>query len=81
VGLFYLAMYWIVKNLLGFSDWPPLHERPAMYYSLGAFIIGGQFISVGFLAEMFTAYYGRDVPAYSVAETTRREMRSDGEKV
>jgi dolichol-phosphate mannosyltransferase len=69
-GVLYLALYWIVKNLFGFDTWPDLHERPAMYYSLGALLVGSQFMSVGILAEMFTAFYGQDLPAYSIQETT-----------
>ncbi|HTN77145.1 MAG TPA: glycosyltransferase family 2 protein [Pirellulaceae bacterium] len=72
LGMVYLAAYWVVKWSLGVTDWPALHERPAMYYSLAALLLGGQFMSIGFLAEMFTAYYGRDVQAYSVKDRTER---------
>ncbi len=70
VGMVYLAAYWVVKNAFGFMDWPPLHERPVVIYCLGALLLGGQFMSIGFLAEMFTAYYSGSVPAYSVKQRT-----------
>ena len=74
LGMVYLAAYWVVKWSFGFDDWTPLHARPAMIYSLGALLLGGQFMSIGFLAELFTAYYSRKVPAYSVKETTSKTL-------
>lgn len=70
LGMVWLAVYWIIKNSLGLPDatWPPLHQRPLVAYSLGALLLGGQFMSVGFLAEMFIAYYGAGQPAYSIKE-------------
>lgn len=75
VLLLYLAAYWVLKYSCGFDDasWPPLHQRPLVIYSLGALLLGGQFMSVGFLAEMFTAYYSREVQAYSIKETTQEQ--------
>jgi dolichol-phosphate mannosyltransferase len=70
LGMVYLAVYWIIKNAMGFTDWPPLHQRPVVIYCLGALLLGGQFMSIGFLAEMFTAYYGGNVPAYSIKQRT-----------
>ena len=72
VGMVYLAAYWVLKHMLGYSDveWPPLHQRPVVIYCLGALLLGGQFMSIGFLAEMFTAYYSGSVPAYSVKQRT-----------
>lgn len=68
VGLTYLAGYWIVAQLL--PEWKllPLHERPAVLYSLGALLLGGQLMSIGFLAELITAYQGRDEDTYSISE-------------
>ena len=31
-------------------------------------LLGGQFMSIGFLAELFIAYHDPDVQAYSIAE-------------
>ncbi|MEQ8789766.1 MAG: glycosyltransferase [Pirellulaceae bacterium] len=76
LGLMYLACYWVVKHSLGLSDWPPLHERPAMIYSMGALLLGAQFMSIGFLAELMTAYYGRTTVMYSIKDHTGGEPES-----
>ena len=47
-----------------------MHERAIFYYSLAALLLGGQFMSIGFLAELITAYHGRDQDNYSIAEQT-----------
>ncbi|MES1213703.1 MAG: glycosyltransferase family 2 protein [Singulisphaera sp.] len=70
LGLTYLSVYWLAARL--YPDWGliPLHQRPAMLYSLGALLLGGQLMSIGFLAELITAYQGRDTDTYSIAEET-----------
>jgi len=70
LGLVYLACYWVVAQLN--PDWQlmPLHQRPALIYSIGALLFGGQLLSIGFLAELITAYQFRDADTYSVAERT-----------
>jgi dolichol-phosphate mannosyltransferase len=67
LGLAYLAVYWVLANLI-FPDakWTPLHDRPAVIYSMGALLLGGQLISMGFLAELFTSYYGKNAATYSI---------------
>lgn len=67
--LVYLTGYWIVIKLMG-GD-PLLHQKPALLYSMGALLLGGQLMSIGFLAELITAYQGRDEDTYSVAEETQ----------
>jgi hypothetical protein len=54
------------------DGWEPihLHEGAALYYSLGLFIIGAQFLSIGLLGEMIAAYLVRDTDTYSIAEHT-----------
>jgi glycosyltransferase involved in cell wall biosynthesis len=68
VGLTYLTGYWALAQF--FPDWEllPLHQRPAVLYSMGFLLLGAQFMSIGFLAELMTAYYGRDAIAYSISE-------------
>jgi dolichol-phosphate mannosyltransferase len=68
LGLFYLAGYWVVDKLM--PDWQleDLHNRPAVIYSMGLLLLGAQLISMGFLAELITAYYGRNVMQYSIKE-------------
>lgn len=73
VGLGYLSLTWLLVNVAGWNElvspaweFKPLHERPALLYSVGLLLLGGQFISMGFLAELFTAYYGKSVRPYSI---------------
>ncbi len=65
-----LTVFWFLSRAI--PTWEPihLHERALFFYALGAVLLGGQFMSVGFLAEMITAYSGRDADTYSVAEET-----------
>jgi hypothetical protein len=67
LGLMYLAVYWVIKEAFGLP-WEPLHQRPAMFYSMGALLLGAQFMSIGFLAELMTAYYGRVNVVYSIKD-------------
>src|SRR5262249_45370863 len=68
IGLLYLAVFWIVQMLRGID--PEIHNRPALWYSLAALLLGGQLLSIGFLAEMITAFAGRDSDAYAIVERT-----------
>ncbi|MGE0606589.1 MAG: glycosyltransferase family 2 protein [Pirellulales bacterium] len=71
LGLTLLAAAWIVTRLNeSATDNIHLHQRAAFFYSLGALLLGGQFMSIGFLAELITAYQGRDADTYSIAERT-----------
>ena len=69
-GLVYLSLYWVAAQLYPEWNLMPLHERPALLYSLAALLFGGQLLSLGFLAELITAYQMRDTDNYSVAERT-----------
>ena len=70
MGLVYLAGYWIAAQLR--PDWhlEPLHDRPAVLYSMAALLLGAQFMSIGFLAELITAYQFRDSDTFSIAQQT-----------
>lgn len=68
--LVYLAIAWLVSRTVPTLDVVHLHQRPALYYSLALFLMGGQLMSIGFLGELLTAYQGRDVDTYSVADQT-----------
>ena len=70
LGLAYLAVYWVLAQ--AYPDWglKPLHERPAVIYSMGALLLGGQLMSIGFLAELITAYHYRDTETFAIAERT-----------
>ena len=84
-GLTYLSLGWVMVNAFGwnehFPNWKfqPLHERPALLYSVAMLLLGAQFISMGFLAELFTAYYGRANVPYSIKERTGQNAGSSGE--
>ncbi len=68
--LFYLAAIWCLSRIFYFWDPVHLHETAALYYSLGLFIMGTQFISAGFLGEMLTLFVAKDSDTYSIRETT-----------
>ncbi len=66
-----LAGWWVLSRTITALG-PPvhLHERAVFFYSLGALLLGGQFVSVGLLAEMVTAFMGREADTYSISEET-----------
>jgi glycosyltransferase involved in cell wall biosynthesis len=69
LGLAYLGVTWLVR--LWYPDaFPPLHERPLLIYAVAALLLGAQMMSIGFLAELITAYQGREEDSYSIAEQT-----------
>ena len=70
VGLAYLTATWLV-NWWSPATFLPLHERPLLIYSVAALLLGAQMMSIGFLAELITAYQGRDEDSYSIAERTQ----------
>jgi len=70
LGLLWLALEWVLAQMNPELHITPLHQRPAVIYSLGALLLGGQLISMGFLAELITAYQVRDADTYSIAERT-----------
>lgn len=70
-GVGVLSLWWIWSRLDGSpANDLHLHERAIFYYSMGALLLGGQFLSVGILAELITAFYGRDSSSYSIRQTT-----------
>ncbi len=69
LGLVYLSVIWVIR-LWRPDDFLPLHDRPLIIYAAVALLLGAQMMSIGFLAELITAYQGRDQDSYSIAETT-----------
>jgi glycosyltransferase involved in cell wall biosynthesis len=69
-GMAYLAFIWLLRWWWP-DDFAPIHQRPLLIYSAAALILGAQMMSIGFLAELITAYQSRDEDAYSIAETLR----------
>ncbi|CAN5435120.1 N/A [soil metagenome] len=67
-GMTFLTFTWIY-NVFVPHFFLPLHERPLLTYSVAALLMGAQLMSMGFLAEMITAYQGRS-DTFSIAERT-----------
>jgi dolichol-phosphate mannosyltransferase len=75
VCLAYLAVTWMLR-LYDETWFPPLHERPLLIYAVAALLLGAQMMSIGFLAELITAYLSKDQESYSVRERTTDGPRS-----
>lgn len=67
LALFYLAVTWVIR-LWDQKAFDPIHQRPLLIYALAALLLGAQMMSIGFLAELITAYQGSDEDAYSIAD-------------
>jgi dolichol-phosphate mannosyltransferase len=71
IWLVYLAAYWGISRLgIGIEPIELKQRFPAVIYSTALLLLGAQFMSIGFLAELFIAYHGRDVKNYSISERT-----------
>jgi glycosyltransferase involved in cell wall biosynthesis len=70
VGMFVLAVRWLLSRVIDGWEIVHLHETASLYYALGLFIIGAQFMSIGLLGEMIAAYWVRDTDTYSISEHT-----------
>jgi hypothetical protein len=68
LGMIYLAITWVINWFLPRS-FEPLHQRPLLIYSVAALLLGTQMLTMGFLAELFTAHNARHSDEYSIAET------------
>ena len=68
LGMFYLAVTWVIRAIDPSSTYEPLHNRALMTYSLGGVLLGAQLFSMGILAELLTAYQSRSEDGYSIAE-------------
>ncbi len=71
--LVYLAGYWIISRLGLGIEVMHLSGRPILLYSMALLLLGGQFMSIGFLAELFIAYHGPRIKTYSICERAGRE--------
>ncbi len=80
LGLGYLAIIWVIR--LWYPDLSdPLHQRALLHYSLAALLLGSQMMSIGFLAELITAYQGKDEDSYSIVEQTPLTGRGETDGV
>jgi dolichol-phosphate mannosyltransferase len=75
LGLVYLTAYWFAARLYPEWNLQPLHQRPAVLYSVGLLLLGGQLMSVGFLAELFVAYHLPHDRGYSISQRTTPPKR------
>jgi dolichol-phosphate mannosyltransferase len=67
----WLALYWIISRLGIFGIEPvELHLKAAPLYAIGLLLVGAQFMSIGFLAELFIAYREPDQKHYSISDHT-----------
>ncbi|MGI6418417.1 MAG: glycosyltransferase family 2 protein [Thermoguttaceae bacterium] len=72
LGMTYLAIYWLVAQIRPDLGLLPLHQRPAVIYSVGLLLLGAQFMSVGVLGELVIAYTQKSDRNYSIAERIGR---------
>jgi glycosyltransferase involved in cell wall biosynthesis len=70
LGLLLLAVWWAASRMVPGLEPVHLHQRPAVIYSMGLLLLGGQLMSIGFLAELFIAYHVPDTHDYSISERT-----------
>jgi glycosyltransferase involved in cell wall biosynthesis len=73
LGMFYLAVTWVVRLFDQTIFTEPLHDRPLLLYSVAALLLGAQVMSIGFLAELITAYQSKEEDNYSIAEQTHHQ--------
>jgi hypothetical protein len=71
-ALVYLTITWLITQFWDPTLFLPLHQRPLLIYALGALLLGAQMMSMGFLAELITAYTVPERQTYSIAETTEQ---------
>jgi glycosyltransferase involved in cell wall biosynthesis len=71
LGLVCLAGLWVVSRLV--PGVAPIHlyeHFPAVIYSVALLLLGGQLMSMGFVAELLIAYQDPDVKPYSISQWT-----------
>lgn len=66
-GLGYLGVIWILTNLAGMGL-GRIGDRPLLAYSIASLLVGGQLLSLGFLAELIVANTRRTDDTYSISE-------------
>ena len=75
LGMLFLACWWIISRIEFFGMEPVLlHQKPSVIYSMGLMLLGGQLMSIGFLAELFIAYHAPDRRGYSICERTPQKQ-------
>lgn len=69
VALAYLAYTWVYR-LFDPEAFSPISQRAMPVFGLAALLMGAQMMSIGLIAEMITAFQGRDEDSYSISEAT-----------
>lgn len=78
LGLTVMAVWRIISHIEFFHMTPILlHEKPSVIYCMGLMLLGGQLMSIGFLAELFIAYHSPHERSYSISERTKQEEKSN----
>jgi dolichol-phosphate mannosyltransferase len=73
-GMTFLGAMWVISRISHNMPDFHLHEHlAATFFSLGTLLLGGQLMSIGFLAELITAYQLREGQTYAIAERTDDE--------
>jgi glycosyltransferase involved in cell wall biosynthesis len=75
--MIYLAGHWIISRLGVGIEVMHLSSRPILLYSIALLLLGGQFMSIGFLAELFIAYHSPRIKTYSISERVGREEKKN----
>lgn len=70
LGIVILTAWWCLSRMI--AGWEPLelHKRAIFYFAITAFLLGAQFMTVGFIAELMKHYFGNQRAPYSIRETT-----------
>jgi dolichol-phosphate mannosyltransferase len=68
IALAYFAGEWVLTRMIKGVPVVHLHERPAVIYSAALLLLGGQFMSMGFLAELLIAYHDPTIASYSISD-------------
>jgi glycosyltransferase involved in cell wall biosynthesis len=69
LGLSFLAVLWMLTQMQVYNA-GPIGDRPLLAYSVASLLLGGQALSLGFVAELLVSYTGRDVDTYSISART-----------
>ncbi|HEY4759933.1 MAG TPA: glycosyltransferase family 2 protein [Thermoguttaceae bacterium] len=77
VLMIYLTGYWIISRMDLGIEVLHLSGRPLLLYSIALLLLGGQLMSIGFLAELFIAYHGPHGKTYSICERAGNEEKKD----
>ncbi|WP_459555891.1 glycosyltransferase family 2 protein [Lacunimicrobium album] len=73
LGMVFLGLEWFLMNVMGFMKPVPIGSRPLLIYSIACLLLGGQGITLGFLAEMMVSFNIEDKDVYSVVDRTTPE--------